>query len=184
VLKKAVYLLAFAHLTVIALTIVHGVDGWLHKSWWHRPFAIYSSLNYAVWRYGFFSPDVGSSTEVEIVIHTDGGGTKRYSTLDGFRFFTSNLESANRFYGFKIRTAGEAAFQDLSARSVAARMLNIHQDSWRMDYAVRKIRYPSMDEFRHGAPVRKVEFYNTTFVLRSAQAMLRTSGESATQVKP
>lgn len=166
VVKKAVYALAFAHLVVVALTIFHGIDRVLYKGWWHKPLAFYSSLNYAVWRYGFFAPDVGRSTEVEITVHSDGGEITRYSTLDGFRFFTSNLESANRFYGFKVSTASDEVFQDLSARSVAARMLNIHQDAWRIDYAMRGIRYPTMGDYVKGEPVRKVEFYNTTFVLR------------------
>jgi hypothetical protein len=169
VVKKTIYALAFVHLMLIALTIFHGVDGWLHKGWWEKPLAFYSSLNYAVWRYGFFAPDVGSSSEVEITVHGDSGQVTRYSTLDGFRFFTSSLESANRFYGFKRSTASEEAFQDLSARSVAARMLNIHQDAWRIDYTMRSIGYPPMDEYVKGAPIRKVEFYNTTFVLRSPQ---------------
>jgi len=187
-LKKTMYVLASVHLTVIAMTILHGVDEWVvHKGWWQKSLVVYSSLNYAVWRFGFFSPDVGSSSEVEITLHTDSGETKRYSTLQGFRFFTSNLESANRFYGFKTRTAGDDAFQDLSARSVAARMLNIHEDAWRMDYAVRKIRYPAMDEYLRGAPIRTVEFYTTTFVLRSAQTSSPQSpgrGEPVRSVSP
>jgi len=178
-LKKIIYALAFAHLMVIAITIFHGIDGWLHKGWWGKPLEFYSSLNYAVWRYGFFAPDVGRSTEVEITVHSDGGQIKRYSTLDGFRFFTSSLESTNRFYGFKVSTASDDAFQDLSARSVAARMLNLHQDAWRIDYAMRGIRYPTMDEYVKGAPIQKVEFYNTTFVLRPAQDALPGHGPRA-----
>ncbi len=166
VAKKAIYALAFAHLLVVGLTIFHGIDRWLYKGWLHKPLAFYSSLNYAVWRYGFFAPDVGRSTEVEITVHSDSGEVTRYSTLDGFRFFTSSLESANRFYGFKVSTASDETFHDLSARSVAAHMLNIHQDAWRIDYAMRGIRYPTMGEYVKGEPVRKVEFYNTTFVLR------------------
>ena len=166
VVKRAIYALTFIHLVLIALTIFHGIDGWLHRGWLEKPLAFYNSLNYAVWRYGFFAPDVGRSTEVEITVHSDGGQVTQYNTLDGFRFFTSNLESANRFYGFKVSMANDEAFQDLSARSVATRMLNIHQDAWRIDYAMRGIRYPTMDEYVKGAPVRKVEFYNTTFVLR------------------
>jgi hypothetical protein len=183
-LKKIIYALAFAHLTVIAITIFHGFDGFLRKEWWARPLVFYSSLNYAVWRYGFFAPDVGRSTEVEITVHSGGGQIKRYNTLDGFRFFTSNLESANRFYGFKVSTANDEAFQNLSARSVAARMLNIHQDAWRIDYAMRSIRYPAMGEYVKGAPVQKVEFYNTSFVLRSAQGSPTDQGQGASARLP
>jgi hypothetical protein len=164
-MKKTIYILAFVHLTVVAVTICHGVDGWLHRGWWMKPLAFYSSLNYAIWRYGFFSPDVGRSTEVEITVYGDRWEIHRYSTLKGFRFFTSSLESANRFYGFKVSTASEEAFNDLSARSVATRMLNVHPDASRIDYAMRSIRYPAMDEYLKGAPIRQVEFYNTTFVL-------------------
>jgi hypothetical protein len=164
--KKTVYTLTFIHLIMIAVSIFHGIDGLVHKGWWEKPLAFYNSLNYAVWRYGFFAPDVGSSSEVEITVYSDGGKVTRYSTLDGFRFFLSNLESANRFYAFKVSMINDATFQDLSARSVAARMLNIHQDAWRIDYAMRSIRYPKMDEYVKGAPVQKLEVYNTTFVLR------------------
>jgi hypothetical protein len=45
-------------------------------------------------------------------------------------------------------------------------MLNIHQDAWRIDYAMRGIRYPTMGEYVKGAPIQKVESYTTTFVLR------------------
>jgi hypothetical protein len=168
--KTFVSALAFVHVTMIGVTILHGTDGWLHHGWWEKPLAFYSSLNYAIWRYGFFSPDVGRSTQVEITVHTDGGGVTRYDTLEGFRFFTASLESANRFYGFKVRTASDEAFHDLSARSAAARLMNIHRDAWRIDYVMRSIRYPSMADYAKGAPIRKVEFYNTSFVLRPAKA--------------
>jgi len=67
---------------------------------------------------------------------------------------------------------------------VAARMLNIHQDAWRIDYAMRSIRYPVMDEYVKGAPVQKVEFYNTTFILRPAQDALPTLGPGASARLP
>src|SRR5262245_25817624 len=141
VVKRTIYALTFIHLVVIALTIFHGIDGWLHKGWWEKPLAFYNSLNYAVWRYGFFAPDVGRSNEVEITVHSDGGQVTRYNTLDGFRFFTSNLESANRFYGFKVSMATDGTLQDLSARSGAARRLKIRWEGWRMDCSLRCLGY-------------------------------------------
>lgn len=165
-MKKVIYILAFIHLATIAIVIFHGIDKYVHGGWWEKPLAFLCSINYSIWQYGFFSPDVGKSTELEIKIHTDGGQIKNYSTLKGFEFYTSNAESLNRFYGYKHHTAGDSTFLDLCARSVAARMLNIHEDAGQIDYIMRSIRYPTMKEYEHGTAPRIVEFYSTTFILR------------------
>ena len=163
--KKAACLLALTHLTLVAVTICHGTDRWLHRGWWEKPLMLYSSLSYAMWRFGFFSPNVGKSTEVEIKVYGADGPARRYSTLEGFRFFVSNIESANRFYVFKRETARADSLQDLCARSVATRMLNEQADASRVDFAMRSILYPPMREYASGAPVRTVEYYSTTFLL-------------------
>jgi hypothetical protein len=168
-LMKAAYVLAFLHLSIIGLVIVHTTDNWLHRGWWERPMVYWSGLNYSLWRYGFFSPDVGKSSEIEITIDDGAGHLTRLSTLEGFRFFTSNRESLNRFYGFKVQTARDEAFQDLCARSVTARLLNdleIYQGGLRIEYVMRSIHYPTMEGFQKEEPVRTVEFYRTTFVLQ------------------
>jgi len=168
--KKAVYLLAFVHLSLVAAAITHKADGLMFRSWWEKPLLLYTGMSYSVWRFGFFAPDVGKSTEVEITVHRQDGSSQRYSTLDGFRFLMSNHESANRLYVFKLRSVREKALRDLAARSVAAKMLNADPDGVAVDYALRTIRYPTMAEFRQGAPVRRVELYSTTFGLRGASA--------------
>ncbi|MBK8042449.1 MAG: hypothetical protein KBG02_11150 [Haliscomenobacter sp.] len=165
-MKKLIYFLAFFHLSVIAVVIFHGLDSVVHKGWWEKPLAFICSINYSIWQYGFFSPDVGKSSEVKIRVFEDGGSVKEYSTLNGFDFYTHHPESLNRFYGFKHHTATDTVFQDLCARSVATRMLNIHQDAWRVDYTMRSIHYPRISQFKPGAPVDTVAFYLTTFQLR------------------
>lgn len=159
------YLLAYAHLFLIAVVIFHGLDQVVLNTWWEKPLAFLTSMNYSVWQYGFFSPNVGKSSEVELVIYEDGGIVKRFSTLEGFDFYTSNQESNNRFYGFKHNTARDTVFQDLCARSVAARMLNIHQQAWRVDYTMRSIHFPRIETYSPQAKIDTVEFYYTSFEL-------------------
>lgn len=166
VMKRLVYILAFVHLTVIAVVIFHGLDTVVHKGWWEKPLAFICSINYSIWQYGFFSPDVGKSSEVKIKVFEDGGISKEYSTLDGFTFYTRHHESLNRFYGFKHHTATDSVFQDLCARSVATRLLNIHQNAWRIDYSMRSIHYPKIKDYKSNAPVDTVAFYSTSFILR------------------
>ncbi|MDX1942355.1 MAG: hypothetical protein SFU99_17455 [Saprospiraceae bacterium] len=165
-MKKIIYSLAFLHLLTITVVIFHGLDSIVHKGWWEKPLAFICSINYSIWQYGFFSPDVGKSSELKINVHQDGDIVNEYTTLKGFKFYTSNQESLNRFYGFKHHTASDSVFQDLCARSVAARMLNIHEDAWRIDYTMRSIHYPKIKDYQPNAPVDTVEFYTTTFVLR------------------
>jgi hypothetical protein len=166
--RKVVYLLVVCHLTLVAGAVTHKVDGLIYRSWWEKPLLLYTALSYSVWRFGFFAPDVGKSTEVDITVHRQDGSSQRYTTLDGFRFFTTNHESANRFYVFKLRSVREKPLRDLAARSVATRMLNMDPDGVAVDYALRTIRYPTMSDFRRGAPVDHVELYSTTFGLRGA----------------
>lgn len=165
-MKKVAYILVFFHLTLITVVIFHGLDPLVHGSPVEKPLAFLCSLNYSVWQYGFFSPDVGKSTEVEIKVYQENGDTLRYSTLEGFRFFLSNEETNNRFYGFKVNTAADTTFLDLCARSASVHLLNLHPEGWRVDYHMRSIRYPTMDEFRQNAPVQKADLYETSFALR------------------
>jgi len=121
-----------------------------------------------MWRFGFFSPDVGKSSEIELKITFRDGRVEKLSTLSGFDFFTANHESLIRFYGFRIHTAEDPALQDLCARSVVVRLLNelgISEDVVSVDYALRSIRYPTMQGFRAGEPVETTEFYRTNFVM-------------------
>ncbi len=84
-MKKLVYFLVFFHLGLISLSIFHALDKLYGKGvWMEKSLAFICSLNYSVWRYGFFSPDVGNSTEVEIKTVDGAGVQKKYSTLDGF----------------------------------------------------------------------------------------------------
>ena len=164
-MKKFIYTLAFLHLFLITITIFHGVDSWLHGGFMEKPLAILTSMNYSVWRYGFFSPDVGKSIEVEMKVYEDSAQVTTYSTLDGFTFFTANQESRNRFYGFKVQTTADTIFQDLCARSAAVKMMNLHPQSWRVDYLTRSIHYPGMKDFRSDSAIREIDIYQTQFEL-------------------
>jgi hypothetical protein len=121
-----------------------------------------------MWRFGFFSPDVGKSSEIEFTINYRDGRVEKLSTLSDFDFFTANHESLIRFYGFRIHTAEDPTLQNLGARSVVVRLLNelgISGDVVSVDYALRSIRYPTMQGFRAGEPIETTEFYTTNFVM-------------------
>lgn len=164
--KRFVYTLAIIHLLIIAIVISHMADHVVKYTFLTKPLAFLCSLNYSVWQYGFFSPDVGKSTEVEIVMHYENGRSKRLSTLNGFRFNTSNQESANRFYGFKVETAHDPTYLDLCARSVSTALINSNPSVWKVDYLMRSIRYPTMTGYIANKPVVTKEFYYTTFSLK------------------
>lgn len=167
-LRRTVYLLAFVHLAVVAAVIFHAADRWITRGWWERPLGFWGGVNFSMWRFGFFSPDVGKSSEIEFRINHRDGRVEKFSTLSGFDFFTANHESLIRFYGFRIHTAEDPALQDLCARSVVVRLLNelgTSEDVVSVDYALRTIRYPTMQNFRVGDPVETTEFYRTNFVM-------------------
>jgi hypothetical protein len=165
-MRKLIYTLAFIHLFTIVVVIFHGLDRAAKGTWMEKPLAFICSVNYSIWQYGFFSPDVGKSSEVQITVFEDGGKQKKYSTLKGFTFFTSNTESDNRFYAFKHHTHTDTTFRDLCIRSVATRMLNIHQTGWRVDYATRSIRYPTLKDFKAGQKIDTANIFSTTFALK------------------
>lgn len=165
-MKKLMYLLVFVHLSLITVVIFHGLDDLVRGTIVEKPLAFLCSLNYSVWQYGFFSPDVGKSTEVEIRMYNDDGSEQEYSTLKGFDFFTANAEAENRFYGFKVHTAADTNFLDLCSRSAAVRMLNLHPEAWRVDYTMRSIRYPSMAGFLQQDTIREVQLYHTVYEIR------------------
>ena len=165
IMKKVIYGLAFVHLVLIGLSVFHLIDGLLKNKYLAEPLAFVSTLNYSVWRYGFFSPDVGKSVEVEMLIYEDSTNVRKYLTTEGFDFFLANQEAANRFYGFKAHTRADSTFLDLCSRSAATRMLNLHPDAWRIDYTVRSIRYPTMEGYRQNDSIRVIENYTTAFEL-------------------
>ena len=167
-LRRIVYLLAFVHLALVAAVIFHAADPWITQGWWERPLGFWGGVNFSMWRFGFFSPDVGKSSEIEFTINYRDGRVEKLSTLSDFDLFTANHESLIRFYGFRIHTAEDPALQDLCARSVVVRLLNelgISEDVVSVDYALRSIRYPTMQGFRAGEPVETTEFYRTNFVM-------------------
>ncbi|RMG29958.1 MAG: hypothetical protein D6730_03120 [Bacteroidetes bacterium] len=165
-MKKIVYSLAFAHLLLVTLVIFHGLDKITYTTFLEKPMAFLASVNYSAWRFGFFTPDVGKSTEVEIILSNDAGDSLRYSTLEGFDFFTSNWESENRFYGFKVHSAADTNFQNLSTRSACTYMLNMHPPGYkRISYSMRGIRYPKMQAFTQDSAIKKAEFYRVEYEL-------------------
>jgi hypothetical protein len=166
--QRIVYLLAFVHLTLVAAVIFHAADPWITRGWLERPLGFWGGVNFSLWRFGFFSPDVGKSSEIEFKIHLRDGRAEKLSTLSGFDFFTANQESLIRFYGFRIHGLEDPALQDLSARSVVVRLLNelgLSRDVVSVDYTLRSVRYPTMQGFRAGEPVETRELYATNFVM-------------------
>ena len=163
--KKIVYFLTFIHLSIVALVILHGIDNNKVYGIMEQPLACLTAINYSAWRFAFFTPDVGKSTELEIVLKGDSSQVKRYSTLEGFDFFSSNQESANRFYGYRVHSSKDSMFIDLSARSVCTYMLNEHPEMASISYAMRGILYPEMKEFRNDSLVQSAEFYRIEFAL-------------------
>jgi hypothetical protein len=167
-MKKVVYSIAFVHLLFITLTIFHVFDNLYNKNAVvEKSFAFICSLNYSVWRYGFFSPDVGNSNEIEIIVYDTTGRARKLSTLHGFNFFLSNADLGKRFYGFKVYNAADTLLQDLCARSVAAKMMNVYPDVYKVTYTLRSIRYPVMEKYRKKDTVAIHELYSTDFVLRN-----------------
>lgn len=163
--RKIVYSLVGIHFTIITLAIVGVLN--FEKLYRHAeiPMAILTSLNYSAWRFAFFTPDVGKSTEVDILLENTQGKKIHYSTSKGFKFLTHNQESANRFYGYKVNTARDTLFMDLSARSACTYLLNEHRDMNRISFTMRWIFYPDMIDYRKGAKIQKETFYETTFGL-------------------
>jgi hypothetical protein len=160
--------LAFVHLGLVGAVIFHGADPWANLGWWQRPLGFWGGINYSLWRFGFFSPDVGKSSEIEFNITHKDGTVEKFSTLEDFRFFTKNHESLIRFYGFRAQSSETAALRDLCARSVVVRLLNdlgSSQDVSSVDYILRTIRYPSMDGFRAGEGIATKEVYRANFVM-------------------
>ena len=151
------------------MVICHGADPWVARGWWQRPLVFWCGINYSLWRFGFFSPDVGKSSEIEIKVTQKDGRVQAFSTLSGFDFFTSNRESLNRFYSFKVIGGRDPDLQDLCARSAVVHVLNqlgLSQDISTVDYAIRGIRYPTMDGYKNGESPETVELYSTRFVVR------------------
>jgi len=166
--QRIIYSLAFVHLALVGAVIFHAADPWIARGWWERPLGFWGGVNFSMWRFGFFSPDVGQSSEIEFKFTLRDGRVEKLSTLSGFDFFTANQESLTRFYGFRIHSAENPALQDLCARSVVVRLLNelgISRDVVAVDYAMRSIRYPTMEGFRAGEPIETTEFYATNFVM-------------------
>lgn len=164
--KKLIYSIAFLHLLLITLTIFHVFDKiYTINPVVEKSFAFVCSLNYSVWRYGFFSPDVGRSNEVEIKTYNVNGQEQTFSTLRGFNFFLSNNDLGKRFYGFKVYNVTDTVLQDLCARSVATRMMNIFPGTYKVSYTLRSIRYPTLGGYRRNEPVQVLNLYTTDFEL-------------------
>jgi len=165
-MKRLIYALAFFHLLLISLTIFHALDKvYTLNAVVEKSFSFVCSLNYSVWRYGFFSPDVGRSNEIEIKTYDSQNHETKFSTLNGFNFFLSNADLGKRFYGFKVYNVADTSLQGLSARSVATRMMNIFPDVNKVTYTLRSIRYPTMKDYCKKKPVEILDIYTTTFTL-------------------
>lgn len=163
--RKLIYLLTALHLLIVSSVIFRVLDNKQIYRFTERPFAILTALNYSAWRFAFFTPDVGKSTEVEILLENGAGKKIHYSTLQGFDFFTHNQEAANRFYGYKVHSARDSTFIDLCARSACTYLLNEHPEMTKITYTMRGIKYPDLRDFRRGVVVEKGTFYQVQFGL-------------------
>jgi len=166
-MKKIIYIASFIHLIIVSLAIFHVIDG-VGKG--RRPLieksaSFYCSINYSLWHFGFISHDDVRSNELELIIYNINGSVTKYSTLDGFKFFVSNNDLKNRFYGFKITNAADVLIQDLCARSVATRMMNLHAGTTRVSYTIRSIIYPTMEGYSKNEPMKTQTVYTTDFIL-------------------
>lgn len=163
--KKFIYLLCALHLSIISLTILHGMEYTKAYGILERPLGMLTTMNYSAWRFGFFTPNVGNSTQVDIHLKGRDGEELHYSTAEDFKFFTSNLESANRFYGHKVHSSKDTVFMDLAARSICTYVLNEHREMNEIQYAMKAIRYPVMKHFVRDSAVIREDYYSVTFSL-------------------
>ena len=163
--KIIVYTITSLHLFLITLVVFHGLDHDKAYAVIEKPLACLTAINYCAWRFAFFTPDVGKSTEVTLTLRNKEGKEKIYSTEDGFDFYTSNWESENRFYGYKVHSARDSMFIDLSARSMCTFVLNEHEDMDYISFSMKGIRYPKMREFTNDSIIKEHEFYSIAFEL-------------------
>lgn len=164
-LRKIIYLLCAFHLALISLTIFHGLDDKTPNSVLERPLALITAINYSAWRFGFFTPNVGNSTQVDIHLGGRNDESLQYSTGEDFAFFTSNHESANRFYGHKVHSSKDSLFQDLAARSICTYVLNEHPEMNQIKFTMKGIRYPEMRDFVRDSAILREDYYSVTFSL-------------------
>ncbi len=163
--RKIIYILTAFHLLLVAAVILRLLDNDKVYQFAEKPFAILTAVNYSAWRFAFFTPDVGKSTEVDILLENGQGKKIHYSTLEGFDFLTHNQESANRFYGYKVHAARDSTFIDLCARSACTYLLNEHPEMTKITYTMKGIKYPDLADFRKGTKVEKGTFYQVQFGL-------------------
>ena len=164
-MKKIVYLITSFHLFLVAVVIFHGLEIDRKNDWLEQPLAFLTAINYSAWRFGFFTPNVGYNTDVHMTLYTPENDSMLYSSFEGFDFFTSNQESANRFYGFKVHSSKDSLFLDLSSRSLCTRMLNLHPETYRIKYELGGVRYPKMKAFTQDSAIINDVFYETEFEL-------------------
>lgn len=163
--KKIIYGLCTLHLAIISLTILHGLEYTKAYGILERPLGMLTTMNYSAWRFGFFTPNVGNSTQVDIHLKGRTGEELHYSTAEDFKFFTSNHESANRFYGHKVHSSKDTIFMDLAARSMCTYILNEHREMNEIQYTMKGIRYPEMSGFAKDSAILREDYYSVTFSL-------------------
>ncbi len=163
--KKLVYGLTTLHLCLVTAVILRMLPLGIFNGKLEAPLACLTSVNYSAWRFAFFTPDIGKSTEIEAILSNRAGDTIRLSTNEDFRFFTHNLESENRFYGYKVHSAKDSMFIDLSARSASTFLLNEYPTMDRITYRMNGMIYPEMQEQRRDSAIIEDTFYEITFSL-------------------
>lgn len=160
--KNVIRVLAVAHLLFLLLSLVHVVER-LDRTKVSYLTALINDLYFGDWSFGFFSRQVGNSLVATYDLHFADSSKATLKTEQGFKYYASNLETFNRFYGLSVYMTRDTTYQDLCTRSVAVRLLNVNPQAYKVDLRLDGIYNVRMDEKRAGKKPRYTFLYSTDF---------------------